>query len=118
MRHLRSKLQMPVEAVMRQEQALAWPEERLDRKSMALEQEELGNKRSRLVRWRERMQEMKEAAKWVKNKARASTRLISGALERKSVKRFRSFGSLNVAVSKRKPPRRRSERAASPPPPK
>ena len=79
MRSLRVKLDMPVSAVISQDNAMAWIEERRGRKERAVKQADDAIRRERFQSWRERMQELKEVSKLVNNKSRTSTRLISGA---------------------------------------
>ena len=75
-----------------QSEALEWLQKKIETKARQLKAREDRVKAEKLKAWREKMQDLREASRWVKNKSSVCTRLISGATTREEVcQKIREF---------------------------
>ena len=92
MKDLQKKVQLHTACCNDTSEAIDWINAVLARKERELKRDSDAQKKNKLEDWRERMQDLREAAKWIKNKSRTCTRLISGAQTRDEVcKKIRQF---------------------------
>ena len=82
---LKKKVGWGLTAEMGANQAIQWISDTMQRKEREIHRMEQEKRKARLDRWKQNMKELKEISKWVKNRSKVSTRLISGAQTRDEV---------------------------------